>query len=406
MKMRTLGIVGWLLFVLVCLAPETARAVACGTGAGTCFALTGNTNVGTSWSDTDGGANCNATCPTGPAAGDACILTSVSGALTINAALSCSSFNACAITGTAAYASTLTHNAAVTLTISGNDAGAPAGGITFCLSSGMTYTRNNTTTSALAFTATSGTSTITANSSGASRNTSNISINGSGGTFELGSALTVNAAATFTHTVGTFTTNNNAFSMGLWDESGTTARVFNAGSSAITVTATTGSVINFTTSANLTFNAGTSTVDVAATATGSRTLAPGGKTFNVFNVTNPTTNSQVVLFATGGGGGATATNITFTNTRYISLNGGTTLTVSGTLAFSGGTVAAPLLFISNGNGAGSLVLSNNTVATNLVIQNITRSGAGSFTANDSYDGGNNTSITINPPASGGRIIGG
>ncbi|WP_285518359.1 hypothetical protein, partial [Thermolongibacillus altinsuensis] len=116
------------------------------------------------------------------------ILTSNSGALTINAALSVATLNACAITGTAAYTNTLTHNSAITLTISGNDAGAPAGGVTFCLSTGMTYTRSSTTTSAVTFSGTSGTSTIIYNSSGTSRNASNLVFDGTGGTFLIGSA--------------------------------------------------------------------------------------------------------------------------------------------------------------------------------------------------------------------------
>jgi len=393
MRMREtlLGLLGGLLLSAT-LSIELAYATNCGTGTGTCFALTGNTNVGTSWSDTDGGANCNATCASGPAAGDACILTSNSGALTINASLSCSSFNACAITGTAAYASTLTHNTAVVLTVSSNDAGAPAGGIAFCLPASTYSTASGRV---VTFTAAAGTVTITtnANSIGA------VTLNGAAPDFTLGGALTVLGTLTFTD--GVLITNNNAVSVSTFSSNNANTRTLTLGSSTVTITGTTGNVWDFGTTTNLTMTASTSTIDFNATATGRRQWLGGTITVNNVSVTNPVGNAYAFAFSMGGGT-FTCANLTLTNLRNLRIDTGTHR-VTGTLTYNG-TSSAPGYVESSGLTNGTIQLDGANTTSWVFPQNINRTGAGSWTANNSYDmGGNGGTIAINAPAGGASV---
>lgn len=145
-----------------------------------------NATANTSWSATSGGAN-NASVPT---SADSIFLDANSNAVsTISANITVFSVDCNGFTGT------LTHNSGITLTISG------ASGI-FRLSAGMTYTRGSTTTSAIKFTATSGTNQITTNG----KTIAKLIIEGDGSTQTLQDALTCSGA--ILQNAGTFNTNN------------------------------------------------------------------------------------------------------------------------------------------------------------------------------------------------------
>ena len=143
--------------------------------------------------------------------------------------------------------------------------------------SGMTVGSGSLVTS---FLATSGTKTITSNGQGLDFP---ITINGPGGTFQLADAFTMGSTRAFTLTAGTFNTNGYALSTGVVSSSNTNVRALNLGASTVTV-AGTGTSWNFTDPTNLTFNAGTSSIVFTGT-TGIFTFANGGQTY--YNVTAP-----------------------------------------------------------------------------------------------------------------------
>src|SRR3989304_1617746 len=186
-----------------------------GGGSSTNWDATANTN----WAATSGGAG-NQSVPT---TGDDVFFDANSGVGTsvMNVALSLRSFDC------NGYAGTLTHNSAITMTITGNDATAP-GTVAFRLASGMTYPLGNSATSALSFTSTSGTSTITTTG----KTTGNLTTNGAGGTFSLGDALTANI---LTVTAGIFTANNQNLSILSFSSSNSNTRTITMGSGTWTI---------------------------------------------------------------------------------------------------------------------------------------------------------------------------
>jgi len=383
-----MGATAGILFLLVLLYSGAALATNCGTGTGTCFALTGNTNVGTSWSDTDGGANCNATCASGPAAGDACILTSNSGALTINASLSCSSFNACAITGTSAYASTLTHNTAVTLTVSSNDAGAPAGGIAFCL---PTSTYSTASGRLVTFTAASGTATVTTNGNSIGA----VTINGANPDVSLGGALAV--LGTITLTDGTITANNNNISSSTFSSTNSNSRTLALGTGTYSITSATGTVWDTSTATNLSVS-GVHTIELNATATARRVMNSGTLTLNAIHINNPATNEFPVVLSVGGAT-LTVSTVTMTNASALGLDLGTYNIA--TLNFTATAAEPGLLF--GVQSRPTLGMTGTSTTDYVSPYNINRTGAGSLTMNNAIDIGNNSGITINAPAGGASV---
>lgn len=149
-----------------------------GGGASANWNATGNTN----WSLTSGGSN-NASVPDT----DTEVFFDGVGGGASNSTLS-AAITICSLDCTG-YTNTLTHNASVTLTISG---------LVFKLAAGMTYTLGNATTSAVTFTSTSGTTALT----GGGKTVGNIVLNGSGGTFQIQDTFT--SSGSFTRTNGTF----------------------------------------------------------------------------------------------------------------------------------------------------------------------------------------------------------
>lgn len=98
------------------------------------------------------------------------------------------------------YTNTLTHNAAVGLTVDGN-------GVVFKLASGMTYTLGNDATSAIGFSGASGTTLITT----AGKTVGNVTFIGNG-TFQLQDALT-STGTTFQRSFGTFDPNGQTVTL-------------------------------------------------------------------------------------------------------------------------------------------------------------------------------------------------
>jgi|GEM_PF-2114920 len=388
-----------------------------GGGSSTFWVATGNTNWGSA-SNTQDNASV-------PGASDDVFFDGVgtgASSSTISASISINSLD---MTG---YANTLTQGAAVTLTIIGN---------TFKLSSGMTYTLNSATASALSFTSTTGTSGSPTSITTAGKTTGNITVNGSGGYFT--SQDTLNSTGAFTLSNGTYaasasTTISSTFTL----SNGT----FTAPSGALTANST------FTISGGtFTHNSGTvrfgGTVDTI--------LSCNNTTFNLIAIvhtngtktvnndctfplgSNPTAGSgasaAVKVFGTLSGTGTLTTNNTFTASSTNPLVGFDVLsaasftqtagtftapastTVTTTFTLSGGTFVAPSgtlttnttftisagTFTANGGtvkfGGSVATLSCNNATFNLVT--FTNTSTKTINSDCSFPLGNNPSVASN-----------
>lgn len=222
-----------------------------------------------------------------------------------------------------------------------------------------------------------------------------------GGTVTVSHASLSISSLTTTAFTGTldFATNDNDITIGSsWTDTGSGTHTVNMGDGTWTLQGTNGAV--FTVSgANLTLNANGSTILFSATATTARVFGGGGKTFNNFTVTNASADAKQISIS----GSNTFNNLTFTNCLYVAPLAGTTQTISGTLTYDGQSKTNPGVLTTNTGAAATLSVANATTLNYLTIACITKSGAGSITANNSYDGGGNTSVTINAPASGGAL---
>lgn len=385
---------------------------ACGDGASACFWIGGganaNWNTTGNWSNTSGGASSGTT----PATGDSiCFDSANSGNSTINATRSILSINTagtCTGGSGSAYTGTITHSAAVTLTVTGNDASAN-GGTTFLLSSSSGWTASNATTSVVTFTATSGTSTFTANSSGANRNFGNVTFNGSGGTFKLGSTVTGAAGSTLTLTAGTFDANSLDFSYGNFSSSNTNTRtVTNAVGNWTLTSASATTIFDLTTTTNFTnistaFNGVTLTPN--GTTVGNRTLTFGAAmTVGTINVGANTSGGNVTISGPGSAT-LTITNFSATTPNWIVVAGASarayTFTNSVTL---NGTANNPLGFTSNGAGSVFPVITGSFSGSRIAIGAFSF-GTGTQSFTDCYNIGGVTSTgTFSCAPPGNKII--
>jgi hypothetical protein len=205
-----------------------------------------------------------------------------------------------------------------------------------------------------------------------------------------------------------FATNDNNITItSTFSCSGTGTRTLNMGDGTWTFTAAGGtSIFVMTTTTNLTFAANGSTILFSATPTQVTQFVGGGLTYNNVTFSSAAANAKAIRID----GSNTFANLTLTNKRYLALSDGTTQTITGALTYDGGGASTPGVIcpIASSNNVATLNVANATTLNYLTILDITKAGAGSITANNSYDAGGNTNITINAPAgaAGARVIGG
>ncbi|MEK7184702.1 MAG: hypothetical protein AAB683_01015, partial [Patescibacteria group bacterium] len=286
-----------------------------------------------------------------------------------NSTLSASqSINSLDMTG---YANTLTHSAAVNLTVAGN-------GVTFKIAG--TYTPSNITTSALIFTGTSGTTTITTSG----QSTGNITFNGSGGKWQLQDNLaTRNIVLTF----GKFDANNKDVTAASFSSSNSNARHIQMGSGTWTLT-TNGTIWLTTTVTGLTLVPDTSTISL--THTSAKTFSGGGKTY--YNLTSGAGDLTIA------GSNTFDNNLTVNNagaTNGLLITSGTTQTINGTFSMNGsaGTLAK---LAATPSGIATLSKSSGTVSEDYmsIASSTVTGGASWYAGANSTDVGNNTGWTF------------
>lgn len=338
-----------------------------------------------------------------PTAADDVQFTSASGNVTIDTAAVCRSLD-CSGGGSSNYTGTLTHAAAVTLTIGDSTAG--LSNIALKLVAGMTYTLGDAVTSAINFVSTSAT-VQTLNTGGKTLGALVFNAT-SGGSWKLADGLNTGISTSVTLTKGSLDFNGQTCSIGSFSCSNSNTRSVTLGAASITCNQGFGGAWSFSIATGLTFSAGTSTVTLSGN---SAQLYPGGQTFNNVIFTgagNPFIgNANISTFANLTRTGTSAKTDTF----GINANH----TVTGTLTISGNSATNRMLFQGyNGNtpSAGSqrtITVNGSVVATNCDFQDISGAGTASWNlasaSGGSGDCGGNSGITFTSSATQTHVTG-
>jgi hypothetical protein len=302
-----------------------------------------------------------------PTAADDVVLGASSGAVTIGAAAACRSLDA------SAYTSTLTHNAAVTLTI--GDATAGTGNSALKLGSGMTYALGNATTSAISFVSTSTTQqSITT----AGKTLGNLTFSGSGGTWLFADAVTSTGAILVS--AGALATGSQAITCLTFGVNGTSPSAA-IGTSTLNLTSTTSNANLFLRASGGTFTAGAATLNVVNAATVNRNIAPQTSGLSSATINYTVNGSTGSLTFVGGGGIGTLNFSDASNARTVIFPASTTYTIFGTLNIVGSAAGAMTVKSSTGATTATLTKSSGFVSCDyLSLQDITVTGGCSWYA--------------------------
>lgn len=323
-----------------------------------------------------------------PTLTDDVVLDGTSGAVTIDTNATCRSLDC------AGYTATLTHAAAVTLTIGDTTAG--AGNVALRLASGR-YTLGNSATSAIVFASTSATQqTITT----AGNTLGNVTWNGAGGKWQLADAL-IATGGTLTLTAGSLDTNGQAVAAVGLASTNTNTRSLTLGTSTFTLSGTT-TAWDTTTTTGLTFSAASSTV----TFTGAATMSSGALTFGT--VTCNAAGAFTLPAAACAFGTLTRTG-TASKTCSMSLRADATIT--GTFTVAGNSTANRLLVQGSASPVGTrrTITAAIVAASNADFMDIAGAGTASWDLSAitglSGDCGNNSGITYTTPATQTHVTG-
>ncbi len=189
--------------------------------------------------------------------------------------------------------------------------------------------------------------------------------------------------------------------------SGTGTRTLKMGTGTFSIAATSGvsTVIDFSITTNLTLTPGTSTLKITGNTALKRTFATNGATFANLLIDSNTSGGGVVLSQNA----ATFTGITLNSpTQFFLPQGNTTIATSITSTGISGinnNYLASNSFVSRATL--SIVSGTQTMAWT-AIDGVTFTGGATFIANNSFNVGQNSGVTINAPVGGGGgcIIGG
>lgn len=179
--------------------------------------------------------------------------------------------------------------------------------------------------------------------------------------------------------------------------SGNGTRTINMGSGTFTLNSAT-VPWTATTTTGLTFNAGTSTLDFTATSGLAQNF--GGLAYATVKIESPSPRGSFSI----GGSNTFANLVALAPNCIVFPNAGTT-TVT-TLSITGASAANPVgIMSSSATSISTLNITNAVVLDSCAIRGITFGGAASpFTATNSYDLGQNTNVTVTGPSSGGRGV--
>ena len=239
-----------------------------------------------------------------------------------------------------------------------------------------------------------------------------------GGTITRNVAWTVSTLNIAAFASGTFgnTTDSAAVQLDTFTNNGSATRTFNMGTSTWTCGRTsTNCIWQISGATNLTLVASTSTLVFNANAGGVSPLCWLGSSVTYNNITFSPSSIPVASRRayTCNTGAVSIANLTIGSPSFIELQGSANWTISGTLAFSGGTPSGSdvvWLFTNDFSSTHTFTLSGGAATCNWCAFSGITAATNGITANNTFDLGRNTNITITAPTSGGggggRIIGG
>ena len=279
--------------------------------------------------------------------------------------------------------------AATTSTLTIGDGTAGTGNVALSINSGSTITLtgigtiNFVSTSATQQTVTSGGKTLP-----------NMTFNGAGGSWILSDALT---SSTITVSAGTFDTGNQTITAVAFITQNNATRVINLGSSAITLTAASGTsnAWGLTNAATVTFGANTAVV----------TLTGSSAVFSTANYSGYNGLSLVINSSGSpniGNGTLTLANLTrngaANQTDSLVINS-PSITITGTFTVTGNSAVNRVTVLSGTLGTARTITAAAVSLTNVDFMDITGAGAASpFTGTTLGDRQGNSGITFTTPA--------
>lgn len=317
-----------------------------------------------------------------PTAADDAVLEATSGNVTVDSGAVCRS---CDCNG---YTGTLTHTAGVTLTIGDGTAG--VGNRALRLSSAMTYTLGNATTSAISFVSTSATQQTL---DYAGKTVGDQTFNGVNGSWALASAITTGTSATVTVTNGSFVSNAWGINVGKFSSNNSNTRTVNLNGSAITLTGN-GTIWVFATTTNLTFSNTGSSITITNTSGSLATFASGAGAATYPSLNVQTTSVAPLRFT---GAAKTFTNSSFVGPCIVETTAGMTLTFTNPPTITS-SLSQPVAFLSITPGSQyTFSCPSGTFGSRFMsIFDCIGTGGATFVARESY-GNNTTGWTIVPP---------
>ena len=209
-------------------------------------------------------------------------------------------------------------------------------------------------------------------------------------------SLTMSA---FTGTLDFATNNNNVTIGGNFVNTGAGTRTLNMGNGTWTLSST-AAAFNQNGATNLTFNANSSTISfTATTGTAQRRMLLGNRTYSTVSFASGAAAVNIV-------GPGTIGTLTISPGNLVVLSNGITVTVT-TMTNITGSTSAQTLFITDNSLFGQATISsaNNWTGTWCSFGYMAFTGGGTFSATSSADLKNNSGITITAPSAGGGVIG-
>lgn len=327
----------------------------------------------THWSTSSGGATGAAV----PTAADDVVFdaNSGTGTVTLNASVPCRS-----LVSPSSTLKTFLHNAGFTLSIGTSTVN---GTTAFDYSGFTTYTAASPATSIIALVSTNATQlsltrgTVTLPS---------LTVNGAAGSWSQVDGMLISQFGAFLHTAGSYTTNNQTLSMGVWTFNGSTTRAITLGTSAVSVTSAAAATLMAFATAGATVSAASSTITFTNAGNGAvATITPNAFTFGTFIIAGTsaftiTVNSSSTFGTLKILNGPKTINMVATGTKTV------------TNFFATGS-AGNLITIQSTVGASAWTLSkaSGTVQCDfLSLKDSTASGGAVF-----YAGANSTSVSGN-----------
>lgn len=237
-----------------------------------------------------------------------------------------------------------------------------------------------------------------------SADTATLDASSGGGTVTVNANLDITTLtmSAFTGTLD-FAANDNNITLQTFVNNGSGTRTLNMGDGTWTVTGTTATVWNQGTTTNLTFAPGASTILLTGNVAALRTFSPGNLAYNIISI-GANTSAGSISFGTNTVTSTIATlNVAAPNS--FSFAGGSTVVITNAFNF----VGTPGLPIEVYNTAPQLTATVSTASGSptmswAYIRGMTFSGGATFMATNSLNGGSNSGITITPPILG--IVGG